>query len=217
MRDGEWLIGWGCASEVYPTHIGASTGRVKLNSDSRAHVQIAAHEIGIGVMTVVGQIASEHLGIPLDQVQVELGDSRLPPVPVAGGSNQTASGCSVVAQACDALMAGLNSAGGNSIEAKFEKLGVSTLEEYAKFIPEEAKPNPVTELFSNPIKKLRAGVPTLVGGSQGKKNLYAVGAEFVEVCVHARTRKVRVPRLVGAFAAGRIMNRAPRTASSWAR
>jgi xanthine dehydrogenase YagR molybdenum-binding subunit len=212
MRDGDWLIGWGCASAVYPTHIGASTGRVTLNSDGRAHVQVAAHEIGTGVMTVVGQIAAEHLGIPLDQVQVELGDSRLPPVPVAGGSNQTASCCSVVAQACDALVARLNAAGGNSIEAKFDKLGVSTLEEYAEFIPEEAKPNPVTELFSNPIKKLYAGVPTLVGGSQGKKNMYAVGAEFVEVRVHARTREIRVPRMVGAFAAGRIMN--TRTAHS---
>ncbi len=212
MRDGDWLIGWGCASAVYPTHIGASTGRVTLNSDGRAHVQVAAHEIGTGVMTVVGQIAAEHLGIRLDQVQVELGDSRLPPVPVAGGSNQTASCCSVIAQACDALMGRLNAAGGNSIEAKFEQLGVSTLEEYAEFIPQEARPNPGAEPSGNPIKKLYAGVPTLVGGSRGKKNMYAVGAEFVEVRVHARTREIRVPRIVGAFAAGRIMN--TRTAHS---
>ncbi len=212
MREGDWLIGWGCASAVYPTHIGASTGRVRLNSDGRAHVQIAAHEIGTGVMTVVAQIAAEHLGIPFDQVQVEVGDSNLPPSPVAGGSNQTASCCSVVAKACDALMGKLNAAEGNSIEAKFDKLGVSTLEEYAEFIPDDAKPNPVTELFTNPIKKLYAGVPTLVGGSQGKKNMYAVGAEFVEVRVHAQTREIRVPRMVGAFAAGRIMN--TRTAHS---
>ena len=56
------------------------------------------------------------------------------------------------------------------------------------------------------------GVPTLVGGSHGNKNMYAVGAEFVEVRVHAHTREIRVPRMVGAFAAGRIMN--PRTARS---
>jgi len=68
---------------------------VQLSSDGRARVQLAAHEIGTGVMTVVGQIAAERLGVALDQVQVEAGDSRLPPVPVAGGSNQTASCCSV--------------------------------------------------------------------------------------------------------------------------
>lgn len=212
MRDGDWLIGWGCASAVYPTHSGAATGRVRLNSDGRAHVQVAAHEIGTGVMTVVGQIAAEHLGIPLDKVQVEVGDSNMPPVPVAGGSNQTASCCSVVAKACDALMGKLNATNGNSREAKFDRLDVSTLEEYAEFIPDEAKPNPVAELFANPIKKLYAGVPTLVGGSHGKKNMYALGAEFVEVRVHAHTREIRVPRMVGAFAAGRIMN--TRTAHS---
>jgi xanthine dehydrogenase YagR molybdenum-binding subunit len=222
MRDGDWLIGYGCASAFYPTHIGASTARVKLNADGQAVVQIAAHEIGTGVMTVVGQMAAERLGVPLENVQVEVGDSIYPPSPVAGGSNQTASCCNVVMKAADALMAKLNGtgdgrhettgAGGNSLEAKFSRLGVSTLEEYAEFVPEGAEPNPVTELFTNPIKKLYAGTPTLVGGSKGKKLMYAMGAEFVEVRVHARTREIRVPRMVGAFAAGRIMN--TRTARS---
>ena len=96
MRDGDWLIGWGCASAVYPTHIGPATARVQFNADGRANVQLAAHEIGTGVMTVIGQMAAERLGLPLDAIRVEVGDSNLPPVPVAGGSNQTASCCSVV-------------------------------------------------------------------------------------------------------------------------
>jgi xanthine dehydrogenase YagR molybdenum-binding subunit len=223
MRDGDWLIGWGCASAVYPTHIGAATARVQLTSNGHARVQVAAHEIGTGVMTVVGQMAAERLGVPLAAVQVEVGDSNLPPVPVAGGSNQTASCCSVVMKACDAVMAKLNGANGraetvgaiapgNSLESKFARLGVTTIEEYAEFIPPDAQPNVVTELFTNPIKKLYAGTPTLVGGSKGKKLMYAMGAEFVEVRVHAQTREIRVPRIVGAFAAGRIMN--TRTARS---
>jgi xanthine dehydrogenase YagR molybdenum-binding subunit len=211
MREGDWLIGWGCASAVYPTHVGAATARVKLNTDGRAQVQVAAHEIGTGVMTVVGQIAAERLGIPLGHVEVEVGDSRLPPVPVAGGSNQTASCCSAVAQACDALIARLNAGSGNSIEAKLASLGATVLEEYAEFVPEEARPGS-SEASANPIRKLYAGTPTLVGGSRGKKNMYALGAEFVEVRVHTRTREIRVPRMVGAFAAGRVMN--PRTAHS---
>jgi xanthine dehydrogenase YagR molybdenum-binding subunit len=225
MRDGDWLIGYGCASAVYPTHIGASAARVQLNADGNANVQLAAHEIGTGVMTVVGQMAAERLGIPVEQVQVQAGDSIYPPVPVAGGSNQTASCCSVVMKACDALIDKLNAqngrhgakletvgSGGNSLAAKFERLGVSTLEEYAEFVPVDAKPNPVTEVFTNPIKKLYEGTPTLVGGSHSEKLLYAMGAEFVEVRINALTREIRVPRIVGAFAAGRIMN--TRTARS---
>lgn len=224
MRDGDWLIGWGCASAVYPTHVGAAAARVQLTADGRARVQIAAHEIGTGVMTVVGQIAAERLGIPLDQIQVQVGDSNYPPAPVAGGSNQTASCCSAVMKACDAILGKLNAAGGaaqtvgssgggpNSREAQFARLGVSTLEEYAEFVPSDAKPNPVTGLFTDPMKKLYDGTPTLVGGSRGEALMYALGAEFVEVRVNRLTREIRVPRMVGAFAAGRIMN--TRTAHS---
>lgn len=216
MREDDWLIGWGCASAIYPTHTGAAAARVQFSADGRARVQLAAHEIGTGVMTVVGQMAAERLGIPLDRVHVELGDSKLPPVPVAGGSNQTASCCTVVMKACDAIMAKLNGAGGKAETVggapggnsgdKFARLGVSMLEEYAEFVPPQA------DASSNPVKKLYDGSPTLVGGSKGEKLMYALGAEFVEVRVNALTREIRVPRIVGAFAAGRIMN--PRTARS---
>jgi xanthine dehydrogenase YagR molybdenum-binding subunit len=216
MRDGDWLIGWGCASAIYPTHIGAAAARVRLSDDGRARVQIAAHEIGVGIYTVLAQMAAQRLGIDVGNVTVELGDSVYPPAPVAGGSNQTATCCSTVMKACDAVMAKLN-AGDNTgtkgtLADKFARLGASTIEEYAEFVPDDAKPNAVAGMFTNPIKKLYEGVPTLVGGSHGKKLMYAQGAEFVEVRVHALTREIRVPRIVGAFAAGRIMN--PRTARS---
>ena len=68
MRDGDWLIGWGCASAVYPTHVGAATARVRLLANGKAHVQIAAHEIGTGVRTVIAQMAAERLGMPVSAV-----------------------------------------------------------------------------------------------------------------------------------------------------
>ena len=217
MRDGDWLIGWGCASAMYPSHVGAATARVRLTADGRATVQLAAQEIGTGIYTVAGQMAAQRLGVPLPQVHVEVGDSDLPPVPVAGGSNQTASCCSAVMKACDAILARLNrnnppettgaKSQGENLGDRFARLGVSTLEEYAEFIPAQAQGT-----GADPIKKLYAGTPTLVGGSHGKALMYALGAEFVEVRVHALTREIRVPRMVGAFAAGHIMN--PRTARS---
>jgi xanthine dehydrogenase YagR molybdenum-binding subunit len=182
---------------------------------------------------VVGQTAAERLGVPLGSVTVELGDSRLPPAPVAGGSNTTASTCSAVMKACEAIrqklfrtaatanegaLAGSDPAkltlefgrvvapdgAAEQLEEVFRRLGTSVIEEYAEFIPHGAPPDA--------IKNLYAGKVTFVGGSEGEKMIYAMGAEFVEVRVHALTREIRVPRIVGAFAAGRLMN--TRTARS---
>jgi xanthine dehydrogenase YagR molybdenum-binding subunit len=229
MRDGDWLVGWGCATAVYPTHIAPSTARVRLMPDGQVRVQSAAHDIGTGAYTVIGQMAAERLGVPLSAVTVELGDSALPAAVVAGGSVTTASVCSAVMKACDAIRArllqsatregpltGRNPSDLNLTEGKAiatdgaavpmrdltDRTGI--IEEYAEFVPEG--------MSSSSIKKLYDGQPTFGGGSHGKKLMYAFGAEFVEVRVHARTREVRVPRAVGAFAAGRIMN--TRTAHS---
>ena len=213
MSDGDWLIGWGCATAIYPTHVGASAVRVRLEADGRVRVQIAAHDLGTGAYTVIGQMAAEQLGVPLSHVQVELGDSRFPPAPVAGGSNTTASCCNAVMKACEAILAkltppnattGSNTGTGRDLEAGFKRLGVGAIEEYAEYLPPGAKPEAMAQLYH--------GKPFLGGGSKGKKLMYALGAEFVEVRVHKLTREIRVPRIVGAFAAGRIMN--TRTARS---
>jgi xanthine dehydrogenase YagR molybdenum-binding subunit len=161
----------------------------------------------------------------LSSVSVELGDSNLPPAPVAGGSNTTASACSAVMKACEAIRSKLSASaqasntrspgdsstvGSNTgarplnLEESFSRLGVGAIEEYAEYLPPGGKPDS--------IKNLYAGTPFLTGGSKGEKLMYATGAEFVEVRVHALTREIRVPRIVGAFAAGRLMN--TRTAHS---
>ncbi len=233
MRDGDWLIGWGCATALYPTHIGPAAARVRLMRNGDVRVQIAAHEIGNGVYTVLGQMAAERLGVGLSSVTVEVGDLRLPPAPVAGGSNTTASACSAVMKTCDAIRARLFHAAvtandaplagrdvgdltiengkvkagdgaSETLEDVVKRLGVSALEEYGEFIPEGLRPDAVADLY--------AGKLSFAGGPHGKKLMYATGAEFVEVRVHSRTCEIRVPRIVGAFAAGRLMN--TRTARS---
>jgi xanthine dehydrogenase YagR molybdenum-binding subunit len=86
----------------------------------------------------------------------------------------------------------------------FKSLGVGVIEEYAEFIPDGAP--------ADAIQKLYEGQSTLVGGTDGDTVRFSFGAEFVEVRVHERTREIRVPRVLGVFTAGRIMN--TRTARS---
>lgn len=231
MRDGDWLIGWGCATATYPTLSGPVTARVQLTSKGKATVQIAAHELGGGTYTIVAQRVADQLGLPLENVSVQMGDSRLPAAPVSGGSNSTASTASVLGKACEAIrgrLAGvaakdsafagqspdslsmkdglLKAPNGASmkLEDAFKTLSVGVVEEFAEWYPKGTS--------AEDLQKLYAGSPILTGGSKGDKMMFAFGAEFVEVRVHARTREIRVPRIVGAFAAGHIMN--PRTARS---
>jgi xanthine dehydrogenase YagR molybdenum-binding subunit len=213
MTEGDWLIGWGCATATYPTQINPCAARVRFDRQGNIRVQVAAHDIGTGAYTVIGQMASIMLNQPLSKVFVALGDSELPPGPVAGGSITTASACSAVKGACAAIQAKLFQRSGEDalkdvtpaqLVAAFEKAGSSAIEEYYEWVPPEAP--------SGAGEALHRGKVSIVGGPLEKKTMFAFGAEFVEVRVHRRTREIRVPRLVGAFAAGRIMN--PRTARS---
>lgn len=229
--DGDWLVGYGCASTCYPTQMGPAAARVHLQRDGRARVEIAGHELGTGAYTVIGQAAAERLGIPFEQVTVVIGDSNLPPAPVAGGSNSTASTCSTVMMVCDQVRqrlfnayphesradttqqtVGQNPANRSApndqpldLEKAFDALGVSAVEEYGEWKPQGAP--------KDAFEAMHKGLVRLVGGpSLGDNIAYAFGAEFVEVRVNRFTHEIRVPRLLGAFAAGRIMN--PRTARS---
>ncbi len=205
MRDGDWLVGWGCAMACYPTQMAPASARVRLLPDGTVRVETASHEIGTGIYTVAAQTAAERLGVPLERVSVVLGDTAWPPAPVSGGSITTASVCSAIAQACDAIRAKLTNDPGEDLVQALNKKGPGAVEEYAEWMPHGAKPGALQALYK--------GQANPIGGAKLDDRIqFAFGAEFVEVRVHARTKEMRVPRMVGAFAAGRIMN--TRTARS---
>jgi xanthine dehydrogenase YagR molybdenum-binding subunit len=226
------MVGWGCATAVYPSNIAPAAARVKIDRRGDVHVEIAAHEIGNGAYTVIGQMAASRLGVPLSAVTVALGDSELPPGPIAGGSNTTASSCNAVRVTCekirerlfyaavapDAPLAGqdithLTLAEGRilgddgdsvSLDRAFDLLGIGIIEAYGEWVPAGAP--------AGALKAIYDGATTIVGGAMKDRIAYAFGAEFVEVRINALTREIRVPRIVGAFASGHIMN--TRTARS---
>ena len=207
LRDGDWLVGWGCATSAYPTQMAAAAARVSLFPDGTARVETAGHEIGNGLYTVLAQTAAERLGLPVGKVSVLLGDTDLPPAPVAGGSISTASVCSVVAQACDAIRVRLADGGAapTDVVAALKDRGMGSVQEYAEWAPHGAPKGALGLLYQGKAQ------PT--GGAKLQDRIqFAFGAQFVEVRVHAQTREIRVPRIVGAFASGRIMN--ARTARS---
>ncbi len=234
MRDGDWLVGWGCAAAAYPANIGAGAARVLLGPDEQATVQIAAHDIGNGSHTIIAQTAAERLGLRLDAVTVQLGDSDLPPAGLAAGSSHASGICHAVAHACEDVRARIALAATTSNAGPFAGRDPATLtlargqlrgedgtteplhdalarvtggalEAYAENIPKGLPPDSVGKLYSGQMAISR-------GTQREDLTTYAFGAQFVEVRVHARTGETRVSRAVSAFAAGRIIN--PRTAHS---
>ena len=232
MTDGDWQVGWGCASAIYPSYIAGSFARVTLEP-ARAVVEVAGHDLGTGAYTVYTQIAAERLGLRVDQVEVRMGDSRLPPAPVAGGSCNAASIGNAVALGCamvrdQVAAAAVTDVGGplagrdprtltladgrlraidgasETLDEALSRLG-GAIEVLAGNEPVSVQPGSLAGL-----RKGAVGFGGALGGSTSVSA--AFGANFVEVRVHRRTREVRVSRMVGAFAAGPILN--PMTARS---
>jgi xanthine dehydrogenase YagR molybdenum-binding subunit len=234
-------IGWGYATAFYPTQMGPAQCTVTLTvvGDAvHARVEVGTHEIGTGIRTVVAMTAADLLGLPLTAVEVVIGDSALPAAPLSAGSNSTATICSVVAIACENLRHRLARSASDSISGPPSPLaGVRNeairlrdghlvageiLEPLAQAVRRAGRRKPLVEKAANtphglpPIlgnALVRKGKPIIMGGSNMKDRMqFAFGAHFVEVRIDRFTQQIRVPRMVGVFAAGRIMN----TRTAWA-
>lgn len=233
MQDGAWLVGFGCASSFYPNNIGPAAARISITAAGRANVALAAHELGTGAYTTIAITAARALGLEVADVTVKLGDSDLPPVPAAGGSNNAASTTHVVAKACEEIrrrvaeaavaaedsplhgadVASLTFANGalqgpggksESLKQAVGRTG-GVLEVYAENLPAGLPPSAMAGLYDGRAMMSR-------GGNRKDVTAYAFGAHCVEVRVHRLTREIRVPRVVSAFASGHIIN--PTTARS---
>jgi xanthine dehydrogenase YagR molybdenum-binding subunit len=208
-RDGEWLIGMGCATATYPYYrMPGGAARIKLSADGRAVVQMASHEMGMGTATVQAQHAAERLGLGLDQVKFEYGDTSLPAGTMAGGSSQTASIGAAVIAATDALTKELLKLAGNDsplaglkpeeVEARDSGLykcdEPDRWESYASILQRARRDEVVGEA--------EAPIPL----ETQKYSMHSYGAQFCEVRVSAITGETRVTRFLGSFDTGRILN-----------
>jgi CO/xanthine dehydrogenase Mo-binding subunit len=104
MRDGNWQIGFGLAGVSYPWWQVRCEARATISRDGTAYVRSAANDIGTGTYTVMKQLSSELLGLELESVRFDLGDSDMPWSPMAGGSGLTTALAMAVHAACQTLV-----------------------------------------------------------------------------------------------------------------
>lgn len=180
MRDGAILIGWGMATSTYPAHVWPAAADVTVLPDGTARVRAGSQDIGTGTYTVMTQLAAETLGLPIDKVRFELGDTELPQAGTSGGSTTAASVGSAVRRAC--------------IEAR-QKLDALT------------GAGSLAERFAqHKLDKLQVSYKAMPGKEHEHYAGRSFGAQLVEVRVDPELGQIRVSRMVGAFACGRILN-----------
>ncbi|MEA1085658.1 xanthine dehydrogenase family protein molybdopterin-binding subunit [Sphingomonas sp. CD22] len=193
-RRGDWLYGIGVASAARSNQLLKSAAKVSIDGQGKAHVETDMTDIGTGTYTILGQIAAEILGLPLEDVIVHLGDTDAPPGAGSGGSWGASSSGSSVYLACEALR-------GQIAKAMGVDEGAMTLKD-GRVIADN-RSVPLAELVGEGMEATGEISP----GKQEKTfNQASYGAHFAEVAVNVVTGEVRVKRMLGVFAAGRILN-----------
>jgi xanthine dehydrogenase YagR molybdenum-binding subunit len=215
-REGNWRRGLGVATATRPSRQQPASARARMRPDGRARVQAGTQEIGTGTYTVMTQIAGDALALPMGDVRFELGDSALPETPPSVGSFTVASTGAAVHAACTALrrklieiaiadpaspLHGLRS---DAIEADDAALVARAdrkrRDTYAAIVKRSGQPEISVEQHTEASEE------------RDNYSVHGFGAIFARVRVDQDLGEVRLDRLVGAFAAGRIIN--PKTARS---
>lgn len=210
MREGDKLVGWGMATATYPTNRSKGKASATLHPDGRAVFRSSTQDLGTGTYTVMTQIAADALGVPVGQVNFELGNSQLPEAPVSGGSTTVASVGPAVQAAGRALrlkLVGIALADERSplFGALADEVEVEHGELFLRKDPtkRESMAAIAARHGSGPVEVEAEADP---GDTSEHYSMHAFGAVFVEVHVDELLGEVRVPRVVGVYGVGKLMN-----------
>jgi xanthine dehydrogenase YagR molybdenum-binding subunit len=215
MTDGKLLVGLGMATATYPANQQPAHAIARLRKDGTVLVQAGTQDIGTGTYTIMTQIAADALGLPIERIKFELGDTALPETPVSGGSMTASSTGSAVKGACTALRDKLVDYATNASASPIYGLGPKTvkIDGGAVVSSDGSRRDSFVDIIT------RTGSDEITASHEAKPSAereahscHAFGAHFCEVRVDLDLGRVRVARFVSAFAAGKILN--PKTATS---
>lgn len=193
ITEGPWQIGYGVSIGVFNAGRGRASVKGILKADGTLVLQSATSDIGPGTGTGMTLIASKLMGLPVNKITFELGDSSLPPAPSQGGSATLSTVGSAVNDVCVALKA--------------------TIAELAANANMDATANFVEVLKKNNLPMIEKTIQSSQNNPDAKNySMYSFSIHFVQVKVHQSTGVVKVSKIVSVGDSGKIVS--PKTARS---
>ena len=212
MRDAAgFLVGWGMGTATFPAIMFQGQARAVIRRDGTGIVETGAHDMGQGAWTALAQIAADAVGLEMEQVAFHAGTSDLPDAGIAGGSAHTATaGNAIHAAGADAIAHLAELAAADRRSPLFGAGNAGVIARGGRLFrrDDESRSESYADILA------RAGVAQVEGRGAGGADpaaqsayaMHAHGAVFAEVRVDPSLGQMRVTRLVGAFAAGRVIN-----------
>ncbi len=216
MRDGRYLVGMGMASATYPVLHFPASAVAKIMVNGSVIVQSGTHEMGTGTATALAPMIADVLGVAVERVRFELGDTEMPRAPVSGGSATISSVGTAVEGATQAVRAKVLAIARANRKSPLYNIPETdiAIENGEIFLKSDRTKSETyaSILKRNNLKMVEASFDAKFDQANKKYSMHSFGAQFAEVRVDPDFGQVLVTRFVGAFGAGRIMNR--KTANS---
>ena len=211
-RDG-LIVGWGMAGAAWVAARFPAEATIELRDDGTTRVACGTQDIGTGTYTILAQLAAEKTGVPLDKVEVALGDTTLPEGPTSGGSMATASVIPAVSEAASKAIKSLLTLAAKTPGSPFENRKPDDLafENGRVFLKSNGTTGGMS--FADLLKRANVRLVSGSGKSEAtfgnpkpKFSSHSFGCHFVEVTWQPEIARLRVNRVVTVIDAGRIIN-----------
>lgn len=198
---GSIRTGMGCSVHQWGGGGRGSQARCEIMPDASVVMKIGTQDIGTGTRTIVAMVTAETLGLPLDAVRAEIGDTVYPFSGGSGGSTTAAS-----------VSPAVRLAAGQALDVLFAKVAPTLNVDPSALVAAsgriQSKDNPAIGLAWKDACKLLGTEPIAADGQwqAGLSGTGTSGVQFTEAEVDIETGIVRVKRILAIQDCGLVVD-----------
>ncbi|MBO9586373.1 MAG: xanthine dehydrogenase family protein molybdopterin-binding subunit [Flavobacterium sp.] len=208
VKEGSWLVGYGMGTGTFGCYRSPTSVKAKFLANGDLVLQCSVNDMGPGTATMMTAIGAEAIGLPTENVIIEMGKSGLPKGPTQGGSATTSSVGSAVHDACNLLVNKIIEIGSKNAALKgiaitdltFENGAVSSKKDKSKSV------TLATLLSSNKLEDFEVENLSKAAEEAKKYSIYSFSVHFVKVLVNPNLGKIRLAHVVSCADIGTVIS-----------